>query len=122
MLVGAGRPGWAAPGFCRCPLCCPGVGSWPAVSLVQLPSLCPSLRASPQVPIHALWNDGRENLLGALLMAGQYVIPEVPSPSLEWGVGGLASGAQARGGVGSQVGCAGEESGGVLKMRLSPYE
>lgn len=33
--------------------------------------------ASPQVPIHALWNDGRENLLGALLMAGQYIIPEV---------------------------------------------
>ena len=32
---------------------------------------------SPQVPIHALWNDGRENLLGALLMAGQYIIPEV---------------------------------------------
>ncbi|XP_010342384.2 60 kDa lysophospholipase isoform X4 [Saimiri boliviensis] len=30
-----------------------------------------------QVPIHALWSDGRENLLGALLMAGQYVIPEV---------------------------------------------
>ncbi|XP_054423659.1 60 kDa lysophospholipase [Pteronotus mesoamericanus] len=30
-----------------------------------------------QVPIHKLWNDGRENLLGALLMAGQYVIPEV---------------------------------------------
>ncbi|XP_073752055.1 60 kDa lysophospholipase isoform X3 [Callorhinus ursinus] len=30
-----------------------------------------------QVPIHALWNDGRENLLGALLMASQYVIPEV---------------------------------------------
>uniref|UniRef100_A0A673V6Z1 60 kDa lysophospholipase n=1 Tax=Suricata suricatta TaxID=37032 RepID=A0A673V6Z1_SURSU len=30
-----------------------------------------------QVPIHALWNDGRENLLGALLMAGQYVVPEV---------------------------------------------
>ncbi|XP_047594626.1 60 kDa lysophospholipase isoform X8 [Lutra lutra] len=30
-----------------------------------------------QVPIHALWNDSRENLLGALLMAGQYVIPEV---------------------------------------------
>nr|XP_031310301.1 60 kDa lysophospholipase isoform X4 [Camelus dromedarius] len=30
-----------------------------------------------QVPIHALWNDGRENLLGALLLAGQYVIPEV---------------------------------------------
>uniref|UniRef100_A0A2K5PFC2 asparaginase n=1 Tax=Cebus imitator TaxID=2715852 RepID=A0A2K5PFC2_CEBIM len=26
-----------------------------------------------QVPIHALWSDGRENLLGALLMAGQYV-------------------------------------------------
>uniref|UniRef100_A0A3Q1M1F9 asparaginase n=1 Tax=Bos taurus TaxID=9913 RepID=A0A3Q1M1F9_BOVIN len=30
-----------------------------------------------EVPIHALWNDGRENLLGALLLAGQYVIPEV---------------------------------------------
>ncbi|XP_073923152.1 60 kDa lysophospholipase isoform X4 [Castor canadensis] len=30
-----------------------------------------------EVPIHALWNDGRDNLLGALLMAGQYVIPEV---------------------------------------------
>uniref|UniRef100_A0A7N4PUN9 asparaginase n=1 Tax=Sarcophilus harrisii TaxID=9305 RepID=A0A7N4PUN9_SARHA len=30
-----------------------------------------------QVPIHTLWNDGRENLLGSLLMAGQYVIPEV---------------------------------------------
>nr|XP_012601960.1 60 kDa lysophospholipase isoform X2 [Microcebus murinus] len=30
-----------------------------------------------EVPIHALWSDGRENLLGALLMAGQYVIPEV---------------------------------------------
>ncbi|XP_033047000.1 60 kDa lysophospholipase isoform X1 [Trachypithecus francoisi] len=30
-----------------------------------------------QMPIHALWSDGRENLLGALLMAGQYVIPEV---------------------------------------------
>ncbi|XP_035870126.1 60 kDa lysophospholipase isoform X2 [Phyllostomus discolor] len=29
-----------------------------------------------QVPIHALWNDGRENLLGALLLAGQYVLPE----------------------------------------------
>ncbi|XP_036737914.2 60 kDa lysophospholipase isoform X2 [Manis pentadactyla] len=29
-----------------------------------------------QVPIHALWNDGRENLLGALLMAAQYLIPE----------------------------------------------
>lgn len=34
-----------------------------------------------QVPIHALWNDGRENLLGALLLAGQYVIPEVPPPA-----------------------------------------
>lgn len=36
--------------------------------------------APPQVPIHALWSDGRENLLGALLMAGQYVIPEVAPP------------------------------------------
>lgn len=39
----------------------------------------------PQVPIHALWSDGRENLLGALLMAGQYVIPEVaPHPGTWW--------------------------------------
>lgn len=30
------------------------------------------------MPIRALWSDGRENLLGALLLAGQYVIPEVP--------------------------------------------
>ncbi|KAM5338509.1 60 kDa lysophospholipase [Glossophaga mutica] len=30
-----------------------------------------------QVPIHALWNDGRDNLLGALLLAGQYAVPEV---------------------------------------------
>ncbi|XP_076984505.1 60 kDa lysophospholipase isoform X2 [Tamandua tetradactyla] len=30
-----------------------------------------------QVSIHTLWSDGRENLLGALLMAGQYTIPEV---------------------------------------------
>uniref|UniRef100_G1MID2 60 kDa lysophospholipase n=1 Tax=Ailuropoda melanoleuca TaxID=9646 RepID=G1MID2_AILME len=37
----------------------------------------PVILTGAQVPIHALWNDGRENLLGALLMAGQYVIPEV---------------------------------------------
>lgn len=49
-----------------------------------LPGPQPQPVASPQVPIHALWNDGRENLLGALIMAGQYVIPEV----LAWpGVG-----------------------------------
>ncbi|NWI88304.1 LPP60 lysophospholipase, partial [Pitta sordida] len=30
-----------------------------------------------QVPIYELQNDGRDNLLGALLMAGQFVIPEV---------------------------------------------
>ncbi|ELK01251.1 60 kDa lysophospholipase [Pteropus alecto] len=36
-----------------------------------------AILAGSQVPIHALWSDGRENLLGALLMAGQYVIPEV---------------------------------------------
>ncbi|PNI97088.1 ASPG isoform 2 [Pan troglodytes] len=35
-----------------------------------------------QVPIHALWSDGRENLLGALLMAGQYVIPELLTKDL----------------------------------------
>nr|XP_021482700.1 60 kDa lysophospholipase isoform X1 [Meriones unguiculatus] len=37
----------------------------------------PVVLTGAQVPIHALWNDGRENLLGALLMAGQYIIPEV---------------------------------------------
>lgn len=71
---------------------------------------CVTLWASPQVPIHALWNDGRENLLGALLMAGQYAIPEVPSPSLVWGTGGLASGAQARG--------LGGPSGGMRRCRV----
>ena len=30
-----------------------------------------------QVPIYELRNDGRDNLLGALLIAGQFVIPEV---------------------------------------------
>ncbi|XP_041332317.1 60 kDa lysophospholipase isoform X2 [Pyrgilauda ruficollis] len=30
-----------------------------------------------EVPIYELQNDGRDNLLGALLMAGQFVIPEV---------------------------------------------
>lgn len=37
----------------------------------------PVVLTGAQVPIHALWSDGRENLLGALLMAGQYAIPEV---------------------------------------------
>nr|XP_042117166.1 60 kDa lysophospholipase isoform X2 [Peromyscus maniculatus bairdii] len=37
----------------------------------------PVILTGAQVPIHALWSDGRENLLGALLMAGQYIIPEV---------------------------------------------
>ncbi|XP_004376859.1 60 kDa lysophospholipase [Trichechus manatus latirostris] len=37
----------------------------------------PVILTGAQVPIHALWNDGRENLLGALLMAGHYLIPEV---------------------------------------------
>ena len=51
-------------------------------------------RPLPQVPIHALWNDGRENLLGALLLAGLYVIPEVPAFSWGWpgGVRGSALG------------------------------
>lgn len=53
--------------------------------------------ASPQVPIHALWNDGRENLLGALLLAGQYVIPEVPPPP----AGGAGSGVQRGVGAGA---------------------
>ncbi|XP_023561438.1 60 kDa lysophospholipase isoform X2 [Octodon degus] len=37
----------------------------------------PVILTGAQVPIYALWSDSRENLLGALLMAGQYVIPEV---------------------------------------------
>lgn len=37
----------------------------------------PVVLTGAQVPIHAVWSDGRENLLGALLIAGQYVIPEV---------------------------------------------
>ncbi|XP_004699185.1 60 kDa lysophospholipase [Echinops telfairi] len=37
----------------------------------------PVILTGAQVPIHALWNDGRENLLGALLLAGLYLIPEV---------------------------------------------
>lgn len=46
--------------------------------------------SSLQVPIHALWSDGRENLLGALLMAGQYVIPEVSglAAPVAWAEGG----------------------------------
>ncbi|KAM5273697.1 60 kDa lysophospholipase [Ctenodactylus gundi] len=37
----------------------------------------PVILTGAQVSIHTLWSDGRENLLGALLMAGQYTIPEV---------------------------------------------
>ncbi|XP_040830927.1 60 kDa lysophospholipase [Ochotona curzoniae] len=37
----------------------------------------PVILTGAQVPIHALQSDGRENLLGALLMASQFVIPEV---------------------------------------------
>lgn len=29
------------------------------------------------MPIYEMRNDGRDNLLGALLIAGQFVIPEV---------------------------------------------
>ncbi|KAG8514452.1 60 kDa lysophospholipase, partial [Galemys pyrenaicus] len=36
----------------------------------------PVVLTGAQVPIHALWSDGRENLLGALLMAGLYDVPE----------------------------------------------
>ena len=87
--VCSGRPGWSVPwvpwvgggshgplsASSSCPFFVPPLHS----SLRYCVSLSPS-PASPQVPIHALWNDGRENLLGALLMAGQYVIPEVPFP------------------------------------------
>ncbi len=37
--------------------------------------LCTSL----QVPISELRNDARDNILGALILAGEYVIPEVNS-------------------------------------------
>nr|5DNE_A Chain A, L-asparaginase [Cavia porcellus]5DNE_B Chain B, L-asparaginase [Cavia porcellus]5DNE_C Chain C, L-asparaginase [Cavia porcellus]5DNE_D Chain D, L-asparaginase [Cavia porcellus] len=37
----------------------------------------PVILTGAQVPIRVLWNDARENLLGALLVAGQYIIPEV---------------------------------------------
>ncbi|XP_051741588.1 60 kDa lysophospholipase-like isoform X1 [Ctenopharyngodon idella] len=37
----------------------------------------PVIFTGSQVPIFEMRNDGRENLLGALLIAGQYVIPEV---------------------------------------------
>lgn len=81
----------------------------------------PRSTASPQVPIHALWNDGRENLLGALLMAGQYVIPEVPPSSAARWAGDQPCGSRAQRWVpvcarGPQVGHAGEEAGGALKI------
>uniref|UniRef100_A0A3B3CT71 asparaginase n=1 Tax=Oryzias melastigma TaxID=30732 RepID=A0A3B3CT71_ORYME len=37
----------------------------------------PIVLTGSQVPIYELKNDGRDNLLGALLIAGQFVIPEV---------------------------------------------
>ncbi|CAG5866400.1 unnamed protein product [Menidia menidia] len=37
----------------------------------------PVVLTGSQVPIYELKNDGRDNLLGALLIAGQFVIPEV---------------------------------------------
>ncbi|XP_051748716.1 60 kDa lysophospholipase-like [Ctenopharyngodon idella] len=37
----------------------------------------PVVLTGSQVPIYELRNDGRDNLLGALLLAGQYIIPEV---------------------------------------------
>ncbi|XP_067469464.1 60 kDa lysophospholipase isoform X3 [Thunnus thynnus] len=37
----------------------------------------PVILTGAQVPIYELINDGRDNLLGALVIAGQYVIPEV---------------------------------------------
>ncbi|KAM4543243.1 60 kDa lysophospholipase isoform 2-T2 [Odontesthes bonariensis] len=37
----------------------------------------PVVLTGSQVPIYELRNDGRDNLLGALLIAGQFVIPEV---------------------------------------------
>ncbi|XP_056431992.1 60 kDa lysophospholipase-like [Gadus chalcogrammus] len=37
----------------------------------------PVILTGSQVPIYDLWNDGRDNLLGALLLAGLFDIPEV---------------------------------------------
>ncbi|CAL8370411.1 unnamed protein product [Boreogadus saida] len=37
----------------------------------------PVILTGSQVPIYDLWSDGRDNLLGALLLAGVYNIPEV---------------------------------------------
>ncbi|CAI5696622.1 unnamed protein product [Oreochromis niloticus] len=37
----------------------------------------PIILTGSQVPIYEMRNDGRDNLLGALLIAGQFVIPEV---------------------------------------------
>lgn len=37
----------------------------------------PVILTGAQVPIYEMKNDGRDNLMGALLIAGQYVIPEV---------------------------------------------
>ncbi|KAM7393542.1 hypothetical protein PAMP_020405 [Pampus punctatissimus] len=37
----------------------------------------PVILTGAQVPIYELRNDGRDNLLGALLIAGKYVVPEV---------------------------------------------
>ncbi|XP_020775290.2 60 kDa lysophospholipase isoform X4 [Boleophthalmus pectinirostris] len=37
----------------------------------------PIILTGSQVPIYEIRNDGRDNLLGALLIAGQFVIPEV---------------------------------------------
>uniref|UniRef100_A0A4W5RZ96 asparaginase n=1 Tax=Hucho hucho TaxID=62062 RepID=A0A4W5RZ96_9TELE len=37
----------------------------------------PVILTGSQVPIYEMGNDGRDNLLGALLIAGQFVIPEV---------------------------------------------
>ncbi|XP_061599837.1 60 kDa lysophospholipase isoform X2 [Cololabis saira] len=37
----------------------------------------PVILTGSQVPIYELRNDGRDNLLGALIIAGQFVIPEV---------------------------------------------
>ena len=37
----------------------------------------PVILTGSQIPIFEIRSDGRENLLGALIMAGHYVIPEV---------------------------------------------
>lgn len=92
----------------------PSPGIWLTASATSL--------TSPQVPIHALWNDGRENLLGALLMAGQYIIPEVSglATGAAWVGGGTMNATELM--VMAHVGTHRPEVGTVLKTCVPHLE